>query len=449
VLALLAGYVAADAYDVVPGVLTTSPPEADAQPYPGVRLPGPRPVAATVDALDPDAPVPDAAAVEAAIARVVDESTVGGDISVRVLDAATGDLLAERDPDVSVPVASSAKILTAAGALYALGPETRFTTRVVTAGGGLIVLVGGGDVLLGPNASDPEAVRGHAGLGDLADQVATELESSGTTSVTLAVDDSSFTGEPYAADVEGLDQSFTMAATTVAVNTGAVDGAYTADPAMGATEAFAERLRERGIEVTVEGRHTTSDADRTIASVESATVSQIVREMLVDSDNAIADVLSRLVALERDLPGDAASGGQAVVNVLAELGIDTSGTHMIDGAGLSISDSATATSLTDLLQLSQDGSVPEIAGLVPSLPVSSLDGTLGDRLGGEGAGRVRAKTGSLVQYSSLTGTVLTVDERLLTFSVIMHSFDPGGLWEARALIDSFVDELANCGCSGS
>jgi D-alanyl-D-alanine carboxypeptidase/D-alanyl-D-alanine-endopeptidase (penicillin-binding protein 4) len=240
-----------------------------------------------------------------------------------------------------------------------------------------------------------------------------------------------------------------MAATTVAVNTGAVDGAYTADPAMGATEAFAERLRERGIEVTVEGRHTTSDADRTIASVESATVSQIVREMLVDSDNAIADVLSRLVALERDLPGDAASGGQAVVNVLAELGIDTSGTHMIDGAGLSISDSATATSLTDLLQLSQDGSVPEIAGLVPSLPVSSLDGTLGDRLGGEGAGRVRAKTGSLVQYSSLTGTVLTVDERLLTFSVIMHSFDPGGLWEARALIDSFVDELANCGCSGS
>jgi D-alanyl-D-alanine carboxypeptidase/D-alanyl-D-alanine-endopeptidase (penicillin-binding protein 4) len=311
------------------------------------------------------------------------------------------------------------------------------------------VLVGGGDVLLGPNASDPEAVRGHAGLGDLADQVATELESSGTTSVTLAVDDSTFTGEPYAADVEGLDQSFTMAATTVAVNTGAVDGAYTADPAMGATEAFAERLRERGIEVTVEGRHTTSDADRTIASVESATVSQIVREMLVDSDNAIADVLSRLVALERDLPGDAASGGQAVVNVLAELGIDTSGTHMIDGAGLSISDSATATSLTDLLQLSQDGSVPEIAGLVPSLPVSSLDGTLGDRLGGEGAGRVRAKTGSLVQYSSLTGTVLTVDERLLTFSVIMHSFDPGGLWEARALIDSFVDELANCGCSGS
>src|SRR5690606_23952206 len=150
----------------------------------------------------------DVAAVEAAIERVVGESTIGGDISVRVLDAATGDLLAERDPDVSVPVASSAKVLTAAGALHALGPETRLTTRVVTAGGGLIVLVGGGDVLLGPEDSDPAAVRGHAGLGDLADQTVNELEASGTTSVTLAVDDSTFTGEPYAADVEGLDQTF-------------------------------------------------------------------------------------------------------------------------------------------------------------------------------------------------------------------------------------------------
>src|SRR5699024_9424108 len=111
VLVLLAGYVTADAYDVVPGALTTSPPEADAQPYPGVRLPGERPVAATVDTLDPDAPVPDAAAIEAAVARTVDGSTIGGDVSVRVLDAATGDLLAERDPDASVPVASSAKIL--------------------------------------------------------------------------------------------------------------------------------------------------------------------------------------------------------------------------------------------------------------------------------------------------------------------------------------------------
>ena len=445
-LVLLAGYLAADAADAVPGFLTTEPAPPAAEPYPGVALPGARPAAAVVDPLDPDAPAPTAEGVTSVVERFVEDPDRPGEVAVRVVDSASGEVLAERDPVSALATASSAKLLTGAAALSVLGPQTRLTTSVVTAGEGLVILVGGGDVLLGEGEGDPSATRGHAGIADLADQVAAELEGSGTTEVRLAVDDSQFTGDPYASDVSGWDRTFTMAATTVAVNTGAVDGAYTADPAMGATEALAEALRERGVEVSVEGRAEAPDGARAIATTDSATVEQIVRTMLVDSDNAIADVLARLVALYQGLPTDAESGGQAVVDAVGALGVDTTGTVMIDGAGLSITDSTTVTALTDLVQLSlADGAT--VSGLVPGLPMSGLDGTLSERLVGESAGQVQAKTGTLVRSVSLTGTVLTDDARMLTFSVVRHSFDEGGAWAAREAGDACVAELAACGCA--
>lgn len=52
-----------------------------------------------------------------------------------------------------------------------------------------IVLVAGGDSLLGPGKGDPDAVAGRAGLRDLAEQVATALKARGTTDVTLYVDE--------------------------------------------------------------------------------------------------------------------------------------------------------------------------------------------------------------------------------------------------------------------
>ncbi len=56
-----------------------------------------------------------------------------------------------------VTPASTLKMLTATAALEALGPDHRFTTRVVaTPSSPRIVLVGGGDPLLGRTAADPD-----------------------------------------------------------------------------------------------------------------------------------------------------------------------------------------------------------------------------------------------------------------------------------------------------
>lgn len=76
--------------------------------------------------------------------------------ALRVVSPATGEVLYERNPDLSLTPASNMKLLTSATALARLGPEYRFVTQVRTTGvrdangilRGDLVLVGGGDPVL-------------------------------------------------------------------------------------------------------------------------------------------------------------------------------------------------------------------------------------------------------------------------------------------------------------
>ena len=454
-LVVTGGYAWADAHDIVPGVLTLGPEPGPAAPFPTApaALPGPAPQD-TLSVLDATAPLPAAATVQAAVDALVADPRMGASTGVVVADALTGQVLAAATPDVARVPASIQKLLTAAAALNAVGYDHVLTTTVTQSAPGQITLVGGGDMMLAAGAGDPDAVNGHAGLDDLAAQVAKELVLTGRTTVSLTLDDTLFTGSAtggWAEDIPGLGYAAPVAA--VAVDTGRLSaGEYAprqSDPAMAAADAFVTALAAHG--VSVDGSPTRASAApdaRVLASVDSAPLGEIVEYFLHTSDNTITEVVGRVVALQAGLPGSFEGATRAVLTELTELGIDTSGAVLTDCSGLADGSRLTATTVLEVLDLLMDPAHPQLRAGAVALPVAGLDGTLSDRfLTTDARGLVRAKTGSLPHVTSLAGTALSADNRQLTFVIMADQTPDGGQWGPRQAIDSFVAGLAACGCA--
>ncbi|MBR5950304.1 MAG: D-alanyl-D-alanine carboxypeptidase, partial [Actinomycetaceae bacterium] len=161
ILALASGYVFADAYDVAPGFLTVKEAEPEAKPYPSVTpQEGGGAKALNVRAFA-DAPIPEAAEVQKALDGFLsDNQHLSGHVSALVVDAVTGEVLGEIDPDTPRTPASNMKVPTALAALEVLGADTTFPT-ITTLEGNTVYLVGGGDVLLGQSAADANSAYGH------------------------------------------------------------------------------------------------------------------------------------------------------------------------------------------------------------------------------------------------------------------------------------------------
>jgi len=449
-----AGYGTADALDLVPGVLTTSPAPEPAAPFPTAPGSVSAPVAITESLdLDPSTPMPDPATVQGWASALAADGRLGSSAGVEVSDILTGTVLAEVSAAKPRIPASTAKLFTAAAALTALGADRTLPTTIVQGEPGQLVLVAGGDALLAEGAGDPEATVGHAGLADLAAQATAVLRGTGTTTVTLALDDTLFSGPALHPDWVRSDiaAGYVAAVAPLEVDVAKTrsDEAYPpryADPAMQATLQLAAALVAEGL--TVDGaptRVSVPETGREIARVESAPISDVVAYMLEVSDNTLAEVIGRLVAVDRGLPGSFDGATATIQDVVGGL-IDVTGITLRDCSGLSALSQVPASALVDLVQVAT--TVPTLRAMTLDVPVGGSSGTLADRFrSGAAQGLVRAKTGSLPGVTSLAGTVQTVDGRFLAFAVIADATSSVGQWGPRAAIDEFVARLADCGCS--
>ena len=92
---------------------------------------------------------------------------------------------------------------------------------------------------------------------------------------------------------------------------------------------------------------------------------------------------------------------------------------------------------------------PRLDAVASGLAVAGYSGTLSGRYYGAdaaagAAGAVRAKTGTLTGVTTLAGTVLTADGRLLVFALVANG--TGAPDPARAALDNIAAGIAACGC---
>lgn len=426
-------------------VPAASAPASDAAGALGSATTTPAPVDAPTD----QPPEPTAAGVAKALAGPLGSPNLGPSMSVQVYDASTGRVLFGQRPDAQVEPASTAKLLTAAAVLMVHKPTDRFTTKVVAgATPGSMVLLGGGDpTLSGAPAGQPVEYPEAARMSDLAAQVRRTL--GGRPVSQIVVDDSLFSGPAVGPgwSPDDAPSSYACMITAAMVDAGRDQPdaeLRSANPDLAAGAALAAALGGASV---IRGRAAPRAA--VLATVQSAPVGVLVEQMLRDSDNVIAEVLSRQVALATGAPGSFAAGAAAIRTVLAPLGI-TAGTGMHDGSGLSALDRIPATALTQVLLAAVGDQHPTLRFILSGLSVAGWDGSLVEqgRFSGPAGladGVLRAKTGSLTGVSSMAGVVTDADGRELIFAFVADQAPSEG--GTRDAIDQLGLTLARCGCS--
>lgn len=457
VVALFGGYLVADAYDVVPGMLTTAEPWPEPSPFPTApgAVEGPAPVA-LLEGLPDGAPVPDSIDVQRLVTDLADDERLGSRVGVVVADGSTGQVLGSSSPDRLMTPASTQKLFTGVAALSSSIASSTLDTRAVLVGDNTVVLVGGGDMMLSAGEGDPNAINGRAGLADLARQVAAKVKVDGTTEVRVALDDTLFTGDDIAPTVASpnIADGYVAPVSSVGINVGLLSDEYddngprASDPGKYAAEAFAAALEDEGLETAdAVVAETAPDGARVLGEVSSAPLAEVVGFAMQYSDNTITEVLGRLVAVDAGLPGSNDGATQAVIASAKKLGVDMTGARLRDCSGLADGSYLSSQQLVDLLEVMVDPANPELRSEAVGMPIAGLTGTLDssrERFTGTNAARgvARAKTGSLPSVRALAGTVVTADDRLLVFSVLADSIPADGTVGATWIFDDFVGDLA-------
>lgn len=374
--------------------------------------------------IEPATPEPvDKAQLQDAVGRLANNPALA-DFHARISDAATKEVIFDRQAAAPLRPASTTKILTAAAAILELGPRDTVTTSVYRGTGpGEVVIKAAGDVWM--NA-------------ERLDELAAALTSSGAGQIQkVAIDLSQWDGMPELLpgwDPHDIDGGFVAPLKPAMLNggrglteeSGDVPRSHT--PGLDVAQALADRLGAAEVSVAA----VPADAEL-LASVQSPDLVSRLEVMMKNSDNVFAEAIGREVALSRGVTDAPA----ATLAVLAEHGYDLAATTIHDNSGLSDLNRITPLLLDSVLL---DAATAEpLRPLLATLPVAAGDGTLVERYADlPGRGWVRAKTGTLDETSGLAGTVTSIRGNVYTFAFLSNG---SSVLEARQALDELASVL--------
>ncbi|MGV1036218.1 MAG: D-alanyl-D-alanine carboxypeptidase/D-alanyl-D-alanine endopeptidase [Candidatus Nanopelagicales bacterium] len=383
-------------------------------------------------------------------------SAIGRNYAVSVVDAKSGQRIWSRRATRALRPASNMKIVTASAALTVLGPDHRFTTKVVALGRGRVAIVGGGDATLSARAVRRLAKRTVAAV-----KADTSLLPAKHTPKPYRPQTCTIRGKrvknttkhrcplvtpgPRRAAVKVFaDDSLYPSASRPAGWTGGyqpsivrpvralgMDGRYVWDSSADTASYFANRLRAGGLRATYSGRQRASDSARVLSQNRSARLADQVKYMLQVSENNIAEMLFRNTAVALGYRPTWGNSRTAAGKVLRQLGVPTTSLNLADGSGVGRLDRVTPVALTTLLQrIANKSSYPNLAPIYygGGLPLAGKSGTLGPGTGrfvtrptNCARGKLRAKTGTLFDTIGLSGLTVGRDGQLKAFSVLVNS----------------------------
>ena len=442
--------------------------------------------------------------LEAALRALSDSKTwADADVSVAVLDIATGKLLGAVNEHKALNPASNAKLYTAAAALAILHGDHRYETSLsgVVKGGsvGSLTLRGYGDPSLSTEdlASLVSELRErgvHRVDGDILvdqrfyddettppafDQKPEEWASFRAPVSAVAVNENTVTLQIRPAEAGQTAHSFFEPPGFVdvdgTVSTGTGSGADTVglvlskngtrlsaklsgevgedaklvrftrrveDPTLLPGYVLRAVLEQAQIKVSGEVKAGAGKGP-VIAKHLSQPLSTLLYALGKQSDNFYAEMIFKSLAAEqKGRPGHAGDAAQLVNKTIGDLNAADAGIVIKNGSGLYDSNRVTTSSIVRLLRSVWHDSAmaPEY---VAQLSIGGVDGTLRGRFTSEhGRRAVRAKTGTLDDAIALSGYVLgPPGKEPIAFSIIFNRI-PGHVAKARGDADRLVRTIA-------
>ena len=334
-----------------------------------------------------------------------------------------GTRLGSLNPAKALTPASATKLVTAAVALEILKPEFTYVTRVhgtLDATGSVadLYFVGGGDPLLVRNeyvATEKYPTTSGTSLEKLADSlVAAGLKrvAGSIVGVDSRYDDKRFV------DIWPLDFRFTEAGPLGAlfVDDGVILGLATKpdDPAIAAATELQNLLNARGVLFgALPRRDVMPIGTPEMVSIQSAPLTSVIQEMMVNSDNNTAELLLKEIGFASSGTGSTSAGLSAVRAQLVKWRLDK-GVQLFDGSGLASDARISCEVFMSLLNT--------FATTMPGLMATAGEtGTIRDTFDGTSvAGRLRGKTGTLNGVKALVGYLPVANSGPVTFSLLIN-----------------------------
>ena len=390
--------------------------------------------------------------------------STGYGISIR--DNTDGTILFESNAQNSMLPASLTKLYTAASTAITLDPDARFVTKVKYLNNN-VYLVGGADPQLGTESNPTQA-----DLADLAKETAQKLKEFNVFEVNVFIDDAILGPLQRPADWEDtyFQSSEIHLISALNIDDPTAPAKAPVDPSITTGQKFAFYLIKNNIKVNglVSRKNAPKDAFE-LSTQYSKSVSQLIEDTLMISNNQDAEILARVTSLVSENDPSTKAATELVLKDVELLGISSVDNAITDASGLSRSNKISPSDLSEIIYKSIKNPVitkvnkgetskfmitpilpitPDPWSVFTGLPTGHGLGTMKKRFdenNSAGRGVVRAKTGSLNRVITLAGTITTRDNVFLSFAILVNRVEePENVREA---IDNLLNELAECNCA--